>query len=509
MNESYLVRGRWLVIAADEPVLSDAALLIEAGRVAAAGDWQDLRDSYPDYAVVGGKQFAILPGLVNAHHHSHSISGIQHGIGDDLLEPWILAGQIKRPLDRYLNTLVSLGVQLGGGVTSLVDMMSCGGDATTYADTLRAALHACDTAGIRVALAPGASTRSHLVSGRGEDARFLASLPNDVRHHAQLLLPSESLLDEEDYFALMEDFQRDFAEHSRIDLWYGPPGPQWVDEQCLQRCDDAAKRWDCGIQTHINESFYEKLLGPRAYGEPTMQYLHELGVLSPRLSIAHGTWLCLDEIELIAQTGVAVSHNPSSNLRLRAGIAPFTEMLRHGITVGIGMDGTTLNENEDMFTELRLALRLQCDPRIENVAPGIADVLSAATLGGARLLGKQHEIGRLQPGYAADLVILDCERLCWPWSAPEADPLELILLRAERRDIREVIIGGDTVWRDGAPTLFNLDAAATELAARVSAEPYARERAAAVLAVLPHLRAWYADWDRPDLHPWRIQSSKT
>ncbi|GJL84218.1 MAG: N-ethylammeline chlorohydrolase [marine bacterium B5-7] len=509
MNESYLVRGRWLVTAADEPVLSDAALLIEAGRVAAAGDWQDLRDSHPDLAVVGGKQSAILPGLINAHHHSHSISGIQHGVGDDLLEPWILALHAIRPLDRYLNTLVSLGVQLGGGVTSLVDMMSYSGDATAFADTLRAALRACDTAGIRVALAAGASTDSHLVSGRGEDARFLASLPNDVRQHAQLLLPSESRLDEADYFALMEDFQRDFAEHSRVDLWYGPSGPQWVSEQCLQRCDDAARRWDCGIQTHVNESFYEKLLGPRAYGKPTMQYLHELGVLSPRLSIAHGTWLSLDEIELMAQTGVAVSHNPSSNLRLRAGIAPFTEMMRHGVTVGIGMDGTTLNENEDMFTELRLALRLQCDPRIENAVPGIADVLSTATLGGARLLGKQHEIGRLQPGYAADLVILDCERLCWPWTAPEADPLELILLRAERRDIREVIIDGETVWRDGAPTLFNLDAAAAELAARAAAEPFARERAAAVQAVLPHLRAWYAAWDRPELHPWRIQSSKT
>ena len=487
--------------------LSDAALLIEAGRVAAVGNWRSLRNSYPDLAVIGDKQSAVLPGLINAHHHSHSISGIQHGISDDLLEPWILALHVTRPLDRYLNTLVSLGVQLGGGVTSLVDMMTCSGNATTYAETLHEALRACDTAGIRVALAAGASTHSRLVSGRGEDARFLASLPNDVRHHAQLLLPS-SQLDEEDYFALMEDFQRDFTEHPRVDLWYGPSGPQWVSEQCLQRCDDAAKRWDCGIQTHINESFYEKLLGPRAYGKPTVQYLHELGILSPRLSIAHGTWLCLDEIELIAQTGVAVSHNPSSNLRLRAGIAPFTELLRHGVTVGIGMDGTTLNENEDMFAELRLALRLQCDPRIENAVPGIADVLSAATLGGARLLGKQHEIGRLQPGYAADLVILDCERLCWPWSAPEADPLELILLRAERRDIREVVIGGDTVWRDGAPTLFNLDAAAAELAARAAAEPFARERAAAVQAVLPHLRAWYAAWDQPDLHPWRIQSSR-
>ena len=508
MTESCLVRGRWLVTAPDEPVLHDAALCIEAGQVTAVGDWQDLRERYPGLAVLGGETAAIVPGLVNAHHHSHAISGIQHGVGDDLLEPWILAWHAMRPLDHYLNTLVSYGLQLGAGVTSLVDMMGGSGDAQVFAGTVREALRAADTSGLRVALAPGVTTQSYLVSGPGEDARFLDSLPSDVRRQAESLIPAERL-DQDDYFALMEDLQRDFRRHPRIDLWYGPPGPQWVGEDSLRRCAEAAERWDCGIQTHVNESFYEKLLGPRAYGKPMMEYLHELGVLSPRLSIAHGTWLSLQEIELMAETGAAVSHNPSSNLRLRAGIAPFSEFLSQGVTTGIGMDATTLNENEDMFAELRLALRLQCEPRIENGVPGAADVLAAATQGGARLLRRDSEIGRLQPGFAADLVILDSERLCWPWAAPEADPLELIVLRAERRDIRDVLVGGEVVWSDGRPTRFDLAEAAAELAACVAAEPFPAERAAAVRAVLPHLRDWYAAWETPRLEPWRIQSSKT
>ena len=236
------------------------------------------------------------------------------------------------------------------------------------------------------ALAPGVTTQSYLVSGPGEDARF-DSLPADLRRQAESLIPG-ARLDQDDYFALMEHFQRDFRS-TRGSICGTPARPAVGRRRQPAALRRGRRRWDCGIQTHVNESFYEKLLGPRAYGKPMMEYLHELGVLSPRLSIAHGTWSSLQEIELMAATGAAVSHNPSSNLRLRAGIAPFSEFLRHGVTTGIGMDATTLNENEDMFAELRLALRLQCEPRIENDVPGAADVLAAATQGGARLLRRE------------------------------------------------------------------------------------------------------------------------
>ena len=502
------MRGRWIITAADQPVLSDGALLLADGRIESVDSWSALRAANPDLEVRGNENSAILPGLINAHHHCHAISAIQHGVSDDLLEPWILAWAAMRPLDRHLNTLVSLGIQLGAGVTSLVDMMGSGGSSESFSDNLDNAIEACRLSGLRVCLAPGVTLQSHLVSGPGEDARFMDSLPESARQAATSLLPLTDQLDADDYFAVMEDKQRALQNQGRVAMWYGPPGPQWVDEAVLQRCHEEAVRWDCGIQTHVNESLYEKLLGPRSYGQSMMMHLHGLGVLSPRLSIAHGTWLNEEEIDLMAETGAAVSHNPGSNLRLRAGIAPFTALVHRGVTTGIGMDATTLNEDEDMFSEIRLAYRLQCDPRIERQVPGIADAFAAATVGGAKLMRMETQLGQLSPGYLADLVILDTERLCWPWVAPEADPMELILLRARRSDIREVLVGGESVWRDGAPTRFDFAAAATELAHLVAAWPHPELAASAAAELTPHLRQWYADWEVPSLSPWLERNSR-
>lgn len=507
MNENILVRGRWIVVDADSAVHSDAALLVRDGQVAEVGDWSRLRRDHPELRVIGDERCAVIPGLVNAHHHSHAVSAVLQGVSDDLLEPWILAWHGMRDVDPGLNTLVSCGIQLGAGVTSVVDMCSAGGSAQQFADDVTAALQAHQTAGLRVAFAPGVASRSFLVAGVGEDERFIASLPRALRDQARLLLPAPGRISEADYFAVMAELQQNWAQHPRVDLWYGPPGPQWVSDECLQRCAEEAARWDCGIQTHVNESFYEKLHGGRAYGKPTMLHLRDLGILSPRLTIAHGTWLDRAEIEAMAQSGAALSHNPSSNLRLRAGIAPFLPCLRARLCVGIGMDATTLNENEDMFAEMRLALRLACDPRIEREVPGVGDVFAAATRGGARLMGKAEQIGCLRPGYAADLVLLNTDRMLWPWASPEIDPLELIALRAARSDIEQVLIGGELVWDAGAPTRFDLQAAARELAARLQSTGFPHERQRAVQAVNPHLRAWYAAWESPQLEPWTVYGS--
>ena len=508
MTEDLLVRGRWIVVDAASDVHCDAALLLRDGKVADVGDWKHMRAEHRQLPVIGNERSAVIPGLVNAHHHSHAVSGVLQGVSDDLLEPWILAWHGMREIDPGLNTLVSSGIQLGAGVTSAVDMLSAGGSAQQFADTVTASLRAHETSGLRVAFAPGVATQSFLVAGVGEDERFIQSLPLEQRAQARRLMPAGERIDEADYFAVMTELQQSWAQHPRVDLWYGPPGPQWVSDTCLQRCAAEAELWDCGIQTHVNESFYEKLHGPRAYAMATMLHLQQLGILSSRLTIAHGTWLNQQEIAAMAQTGAMLSHNPSSNLRLRAGIAPFLPCLQAGVGVGIGMDATTLNENEDRCAEIRLALRLSSNPRIEHRVPTVAEVFGAATGGGARLMGKAQQIGRLQPGYAADLVILDTERMLWPWAAPECDPLELIVLRAQRGDVEQVLIDGEPVWNAGAPTRFDLPAAAAELAAQLQAAAYPQEKQRAVQAISPHLRAWYAAWQEPALHPWIDYASR-
>ncbi len=512
MTDSHLVRGRWIVTGAGDgdPILEDGGLRITGNEIVDRGHWDDLRARYPNDAVLGGTDCAVIPGLINAHHHSSGVTAQQHGLADDFLEPWILAHGKLRKTDVGLNTLLSAARLLRSGVTSVVDVHSGAGTAKDYDDRVKAGLAAYHQSGMRVAFAAGTTSRSHLVHGDAQaDEVFLSGLPrplaDDVR---RLLLPGPDNLTVDEYFAIIEEACQRYHDDPRIDVWFAPPGPQWVGDSCLLRIAEQAAKLDAGIQTHLLESHYEKLMGARLYGKAPLCHLHDLGILGPRFSIAHGVWLSDEEIEIMAETGTAVSHNPSSNLRLRAGIAPLNALLAAEVTTGLGMDGTSLNDDEDMFTEMRLALRLNRGPILDDPAPGPRDVLAAATLGGAKLMGKSDHLGRLAVGYCADLVLLDLERITAPWSAPEIDPLALIVLRARADDVRSVVVGGRLVYHEGRVTGFELEPVASELATKLAEQTFPDHRAQVVEKLVPYILDHYRAWDHPVARPYTAYNSR-
>jgi len=509
MTSPKLVRGRWVIPGAADAVLSDAAVLVIDGSVAALDSWSTLRARYPDAQVIGSKSMAVLPGLINAHHHSKGVSTIQHGIADMLLEPWILAHRGARPGHARLETLLSAAEQLRSGVTAVVNVLNASGTADAFASRVRDTMGAYDESGMRAATAAGVTTRSFIVSGAGEDDRFIASLPESVRPYAQTMLPDNAYISEDEYFQIMESIWREYSGNQRIELWFGPPGPQWVSDEFMLRIAQTAESWDTGVQTHVDESIYEMIHGPRFYARHTMLHLGELGVLSPRFSIAHGVWLTREEIAVMARTGACLSHNPSSNLRLRAGIAPLNALLDAGVNVALGMDGTSLDEDEDMFAEMRLAMRLHGSPVLGEACPAPNDVFSMATAGGARLMRHADRLGRIANGYAADLVLIDLDRMTWPWLAPEADPKDVVLFRARAGDVDTVLVDGEVVLRGGLPTRFDIREVGAELAERLDTEPFPQADAEMVAQLLPHLEAWYKNWPVPELKPWiRYNSSE-
>lgn len=504
MTSIQLVRGRWIFT--DEDTLFDGAIAFQDDTILEVGSWESLKTKYRDAKVHGSRQFAILPGLINAHHHSNGIPNSLQGIDDDFLELWLFANSASRPQDPTLKTLWSAASLLRSGVTTVLDVASISGTPEACIDNLKGRLNAYEQAGLRVALAPGANYSSFLV--HFEDDTFLASLPDSLRQKAKALIPLQEILSPENYLSIISDLVVSYQAHPHIDVWFGPPGPQWVGDALMVRIAEAAASLNTGIQTHVVESFYEKLMGPRFYGKSVVAHLQELGVLSPRFSMAHGVWLTETDIEILAATGASISHNPSSNLRLRAGIAPLNVLLQAGVTVGLGMDGTTLGDDEDMFAEMRLAARLHRTPLIDTPAPTFADIFRMATTGGARLLRQQQKIGKLAPGYRADLVLVKCDRITSPWVAPEANPLHVVLMRARAADVDTVFVNGKVVLQEGQPTGFNLQAVEEEIVNQMNATSSRENNQAFVAELYPYLKQWYASWKIPEIKPYAAFNSQ-
>ncbi len=502
-----LVRGRW-VFGADG-VLSDGAVVVKGENILEVGDWETMRDRHPAASVLGSSHHAVLPGLINAHHHSNGVPNSLLGIEDDLLELWLYSRNAKRPQESKLRTLFSAAYLLKTGVTSVVDVASIGGSVEASQQEMQSCLSAYEQAGIRVAYTPGARYDSFLVHGEGQDADFLSTLPPNLQQKVKATTSLSQGLSSADYLDIVTNAVKQYKSHSLIDIWFGPPGPQWVGDELLIKIVEMADSLETSVQTHALESFYEKEMGPKFYGESVITHLNKLGVLSPQFSMAHGVWVSESDIEILASTGASISHNPSSNLRLRAGIAPLSALLAGGVTVGLGMDGTTLNDDEDMFTEMRLAMRLARSPQIKDSVPTYSDIFKVATAGGAKLFGKANSIGKLAPGYKADIVLVDCECMNWPWVAPEADPMSVVMMRSRQSYVDTVLINGKVVLENAQPTGFDLTAVGQELADQLMKTPDRTEYRQLAAAIRPYMVQWYGNWPVPELDSYTKVNSRS
>jgi guanine deaminase len=219
------------------------------------------------------------------------------------------------------------------------------------------------------------------------------------------------------------------------------------------------------LQTHLAESRAQAAIGQTRYGKSLVGHLQQLGFLSERLSAAHAIWLDDDDIAMLGQSGVGVAHNPSSNLRLGSGVAPVRKMLRAGITVGVGTDASNTSDGQNMFETARLSSYLS---RIDGFDAdhwlSAHEAFHLATEGSAKILGFE-KIGRLAPGYEADIVFL---RLDSPHFVPLRAPLIQMVFGENGASVHTVMIGGRIVFHDGK--LLTLDEAALRQQAQHAAD---------------------------------------
>ena len=510
---SSLIRGKYVLTAAGDTgqitTLSDAAVYQEDGLIVAVGPYDELKARYSPDTELGGPNYSIIPGLVNSHHHGRGVTTLQMGTCDDCLEVWILAGWGRRPYDHYLMTLYTALNMLESGTTAVMYNHPQTAAATLKED-VDAVLRGFLDAGMRVAFSSYLRNQNRVVYQ--DDGDFLSGLPADLADDIRRYL-SVGQMSDDDYFAFCDEMRREYHGHSsgKVRVLYSPANAQWNTDEFLLRSKEQAVRHQTGIHMHLVESPYQKDYGIRTWGKTPVEHLHDLEFLGPEVSFAHAVWLTDRDIELLADSGATVCHNASSNLRLKNGIAPVNPMLAAGVNVAMGTDSTAINDDDDLLQEMRLVNKLHRQPGLDAPAITAEQVLSMATANAAAPTGFGDQIGRLEPGHRADLLLIRLDSLADPYLDADVPPVEVIMGRAKSRDIDTVIVDGEVLIGDGQHRRVNKADVARELrdqlARPLDAATLATRQMAARLS--PYVERFYRSHPPTMANPHYVYNSRT
>lgn len=452
-----LVHGRSLLTGRlDQPEITDGGLVFDGAGITAVGKAADLRRDHAPDREIGGRDRVVLPGLASAHQHGGGASSVQLGCLDQPFERWIIRMLGVLPLDPYLDTLYHAARLIENGITTTIHSHYTR-DPYRYDDEVEGHLRAWEQSGMRVAFAPCFLDNNQFAYESNQ--AFLASLPAGLAAEAGRLLDLGPGIGA--YLDLVTDLRKRFIGSGRARLLLGPAAPQWCTRDALERmaADGGPAQ---GVHTHLLESPAQRRYLDAWLGGSVVDWLDRLGFLGPAASFAHGVWLRPAEMELLAERGATVVHNPGSNLRVRNGIAPLAELRLAGVPVALGTDEMTLNDDDDLLAEARLA-GILAGLTGADLAP--ADLLNMATGRGAAAAGFGELTGVLAPGMRADVVLADVARLEEPAVTGDVTLLGLLIARGLGSDVRTVLIDGKIVLDEGTHTWIDRQALVAELRA--------------------------------------------
>jgi cytosine/adenosine deaminase-related metal-dependent hydrolase len=506
-----MLRGKHVITRVDDTssdVITDGAVYQEDGVIVAVGRHDDLRSTYSPDEVIGDGTHVVLPGLINDHHHT-GITPFQLGHPDLPLEMWVAIRRASRFVDPYLDTLYGAIDMIEHGVTTVLHMWAAsvvppGG---TPADVVDQVLGAYQEIGMRVAFGYLAADQN-LLFGIYQDAEtFLTTLPPELAASLRSS-PQRSRLDADEYASLIEDLAFRHRADDLVDIHVSPINVQWSTDELLTRMKDVAVRLGTGLHIHLQETAYQREFGIRTWGKSPLAHLDDLGFLGPDITCGHGVWLSEADLDILAATGCHVCHNPSSNLRTKSGIAPLNKLLARGIPVALGIDEAGINDDRDMFQEMRLALKLHRIPGVDNPAPTSHDVLRMATRNGAEALGIADRVGVLEPGKQADVILVDTGNMRRPFLDPGVDVVDALLHRARGVDVDTVVVAGVPLLRGRKFTRVDKEQVLDELGAQLAAEltPDEIERRAVAAAFVTVVRDFYRGWDVSAAVPHHVYS---
>jgi 5-methylthioadenosine/S-adenosylhomocysteine deaminase len=448
-----LIRGGTvLTLDREDRVLDGHDVLVEDGRIARVGGRLDERDGPFDRTIDASGRL-VMPGLVNAHFHCYDrfLRGMWEGLP---LEMWILcASPIFQPIlsERALrirSQLCAAEMALSG-TTACVDNMH---PSELSVDLLAPQLQGYLDVGLRVAAAPMIWNRPFT-----QTMPFMAALlPEAERSRLDGAPPGVSAI---------VDFHRRLVKAwdgrgGRVHVALAPAGPQRCTDELLRAFADASERERRPLHSHVLETKVQAVAARELYGTTMVAHLRDLGVLSPRLTAIHAVWLSRDDVAMLRDAGATVAHNPICNLKLLSGVAPVPRLLEAGVNVALGTDNPSANDSSKLWDSLKLAALLQSldgpRPREQSAARA---ALRMATAGGARSMGLADELGAVEPGRRADLVLLDLDTLGF---VPLNDPVRQLVYCETGGSVRTVMVEGQVLVDDGRLTTVDVRALAEE-----------------------------------------------
>lgn len=435
--DSLLVHGTLLTMNERCDQVADGGVAISGDSLVAAGPTEALLAEYTAEDVVDCSGQIIMPGLVNTH--THMPMTLLRAMADDLrLDVWLMGYMMPTEREFVTPEFCRLGTQLScaemirGGTTLFADMYYFEADIA----------EATAQAGLRA-----------------------------VCGQSIMKFPSPDADSYEQSLAYTRQFIQDWLGHPLIVPSVAPHAPYTCTDEILKACTELALEFDVLLQIHILETRQEADESWETFEKKVVERVAELGVFRAKTIAAHCVHVDSEEIRLLHKHGVAVAHNPTSNLKLASGIAPIKEMLERGVRLSVGTDGAASNNDLDMFEEMRLAALLVKGATYDPTALPAREALLMATRWGAEALNLGDITGSLDVGKRADLIVVDRSPL---HNAPhfERDPNSVysqLVYATQSADVQHVMVNGQWLMRDRC--LLTLD----EERIREQAAAYARQ----------------------------------
>lgn len=396
-------------------------LLVDGDRIVSIGQIEDGADR-----VIDARGQVLIPGLIQAH--VHLCQTLFRGQADDLeLLDWLNTRVLPLegahdPESIYCSALLGIGEMLQSGTTAIIDMESV--------HFTEAAFQAIVESGIRAV-----SGKCMMDWGMGVPESLMEKTADSLQESVDLLERWHGGGDGRLHYAFTPRFAISCSEPLLIEV------------------RDLARRYGVQVHTHASENRAEVAMIQAERGMGNVAYLNHLGLTGNNLVLAHCIWVTEEEIDMLASSTTNVVHCPSSNLKLASGIAPIPTMLEQGTHVSLGADGAPCNNNLDPFMEMRLAALIQ-KPRHGPTSMSAQNTLELATLGGARAMGLENEIGSLEIGKKADLAMVSLEGIhCTP--REDAGIYGQLVYQARASDVALTMVDGRIVYENGVLTTID------------------------------------------------------